>query len=422
MPQSTSSNRRRPAPRARGVDRVRPQVRRNTVRLAPELARKVSLGHPLIYREAIRDVAAESGAQIDLVGDGGEFLGRAIYEPVGTVALRVFTRRERAIDASLVRDRVAGAAALRRRFVPATIEACRLVNGESDGLPGFVVERFGDYLVVQSYSSSLDALREPLFDALMNEWKPKGIYEQRRIRPLSGDAPAQGAADLVRGMAAPVDFLVKEGDLTFSVDVTAPLSTGLFCDLRDGRACVRRWAKDRRVLNLFSYTGAISVAARAGGATEVVAVDVAAKAHARARKNFTASGFDPERVEHIVGDSFKVMATFIERGRKFDMVVIDPPAFASAASRGGKAWSATRDYAELVADCLRVLEPGGLLAAASSTHKMSHAEFDAALADGAYTMGTSLQVIERVSLPVDFPVVPGFPDGNYLKFAVATRG
>jgi 23S rRNA (cytosine1962-C5)-methyltransferase len=226
----------------------------------------------------------------------------------------------------------------------------------------------------------------------------------------------------VRGNPAPVELEVSEDDLKFVVDVTAPLSTGLFADLREGRRAVRQWAKGRRVLNLFSYTGAISVYAQAGGASEVCAIDVAAKAHARARRNFSASGFDPEKPEHIVGDVFKVLARFVERGRTFDMVVVDPPAFASAAARGGKPWSAMRDYAELITAALEVLAPGGLLAAASSTHKMSAEEFDRALAEGAMAAGTRLQVIDRRPLPADFPTVPGFPEASYLKFIVAVRG
>jgi 23S rRNA (cytosine1962-C5)-methyltransferase len=154
----------------------------------------------------------------------------------------------------------------------------------------------------------------------------------------------------------------------------------------------------------------------------VCAVDVAAKAHARARRNFAASSFDPEQPEHLVGDAFKVLARFVERHRTFDMVIIDPPAFASAAARGGKPWSAVRDYAELIAASLEVLVPGGLLAAASSTHKMSAAEFELALAEGALLAGTRLQIVDRRTLPPDFPTLPGFPEGNYLKFAVAVRG
>jgi 23S rRNA (cytosine1962-C5)-methyltransferase len=414
---------RRPTRRpARGL----PIIRKNTVRLPPDVAHRIRAGHPWVYREALgpRPLVAEPGAVIDCIDEDGEFVGRALYDGDSAIALRVFVRKpDVAIDRRLIGERVRAAIALRRRLVAFDrLGSLRLVNAESDGLPGIVVERYADYLVTQLFTGAVSGLRDDLYDALEAELSPKAIYEQRRFRSLGGEAPRQAAAELVRGAAAPVEFEVKEDDLAFVVDVTAPLSTGLFADLREGRRAIRHWAAGRRVLNLFSYTGAISVYAQAGGATEVCAVDVAAKAHARARRNFAASGFDPEKPEHIVGDAFKVLARFVERSRAFDLVVLDPPAFASAAARGGKAWSAVRDYAELVAASLDVLAPGGLLAAASSTHKMSAVEFELALADGAMLAGTRLQIIDRRSLPPDFPVVPGFPEASYLKFAVAVRG
>ncbi|MDB4952711.1 MAG: putative methylase [Myxococcales bacterium] len=413
--------RRSPRRPARGA----PIVRRNTVRLPPDIAAKVRAGHPWVYREALgQRPSPEPGTPIDLIDAEGEFVGRALFDGDSTIALRVFVRNpDVQIDGRLIKERVKAAIALRKRILDVDkLGAMRLVNAESDGLPGIVVERYGDYLVTQLYTSAVAGLRDDLYDALEAELSPKAIYEQRRYRSLGGEAPRQAAAELVRGSAAPVELEVNEDDLMFVVDVTAPLSTGLFADLREGRRAVRQWAKDRRVLNLFSYTGAISVYAHAGGATEVCAVDVAAKAHARARRNFAACGFDPEKPEHIVGDTFKVLARFVERKRTFDMVVIDPPAFASAAARGGKPWSAVRDYSELIAAALDVTAPGGLLVAASSTHKMSALEFEQALADGAMAAGTRLQIIDRRSLPPDFPTVPGFPEANYLKFAVAVRG
>ena len=411
----------RPRKLARGV----PIVRKNTVRLAPDIAHRVRVGHPWVYREALgRALSPEPGTSIDLVDDDGEFVGRALYDADSTIALRVFARRpDLAIDAQLVRDRVRAAIELRKRVIDQErLGAVRLVNAESDGLPGIVVERYGDYLVTQLYTSAVTNLREALYDALEAEVHPKAIYEQRRYRSLAGDAPRQAGADLVRGAPAPVELEVAEDDLRFIVDVTSPLSTGLFCDLREGRRAVRQWAKGRRVLNLFSYTGAISVYAQAGGATEICAVDVAAKAHARARRNFAASGFDPEKPELIVGDAFKVLARFVERTRTFDLVALDPPAFASAAARGGKPWSALRDFAELVTASLDVVVPGGLIIAASSTHKIGAPEFEQALAEGALGAGTRLQIIDRRGLPPDFPTVPGFPEANYLKFVVAVRG
>ncbi|HET7505801.1 MAG TPA: class I SAM-dependent rRNA methyltransferase [Kofleriaceae bacterium] len=414
---------RRPVRRpARGL----PIVRKNTVRLPGDVAHRIRAGHPWVYREVLgpRPLIAEPGTAIDCVDEDGEFVGRGLYDSDSAIALRVFVRKpEVAIDGKLIGDRVRAAVGLRRRLIDLDrLGAARMVNAESDGLPGIVVERYADYLVVQLFTASVLGLRDDLYDALETQLGPRAIYEQRRFKSLGGDAPRQVAAELVRGQPAPVELEVKEDDLAFVVDVTAPLSTGLFADLREGRRCVRQWAAGRRVLNLFSYTGAISVYAQAGGAAEVCAVDVAAKAHARARRNFAASGFDPEKPEHIVGDAFKVLARFVERGRTFDMVVLDPPAFASAAARGGKTWSAVRDFAELVTASLEVLAPGGLLIAASSTHKMSAAEFELALADGAMHAGTRLQIIDRRSLPPDFPTVPGFPEASYLKFAVAVRG
>jgi len=407
---------------ARGL----PIVRRNTVRLAHEVAHRIRAGHPWVYREALgpRPIAPDPGTVIDLVDPDGELVGRGLYDADSAIAVRVFVRRaDAAIDAELVATRVRAAIALRGKLLDLDkLGAVRLINGESDGLPGIAVDRYGNYLVTQLFTAAVGGLRGALYDVLEAELSPAAIYEQRRYKSLGGEAPRQAAAELVRGAAAPVEIEVAEDDLKFLVDVTAPLSTGLFADLREGRRAVRHWARGRRVLNLFSYTGAISVNAFAGGATEVCAVDVAAKAHARARRNFTLSGFDPETPEHIVGDTFKVLARFVERKRTFDMVVIDPPAFASAAARGGKPWSAVRDYSDLIAATLDVLVSGGLLIAASSTHKMSASEFELALADGALAAGTRLQIVDRRSLPPDFPTTPGFPEGNYLKFAVAVRG
>jgi 23S rRNA (cytosine1962-C5)-methyltransferase len=409
----------------RRPDRGLPIVRKNTVRLSPDVAHRVRAGHPWVYREALgpRPVAYEVGTSIDVVDEDGEFVGRGLYDDDRGIAIRIFSRRhEVQIDHELIRTRVRAAIDLRKRVVDMTkLGATRLINAENDGLPGIVVDRYGEYLVTQLYTPSVMNLTSALYDALEAELKPIAIYEQRR-RSLGGEAPRQAGADLVRGTPAPVEIEVVEDDLKFVVDVTAPLSTGLFADLREGRRAVRHYAKGRRVLNLFSYTGAISVYAQAGDAAEVCAVDVAAKAHARARKNFAASGFDPEKPEHIVGDVFKVLARFVERRRTFDMVVIDPPAFASAAARGGKPWSAINDYSELIGASLECLVPNGLLVAGSSTHKMTPQDFELALADGALMKGTRLQIIDRRALPPDFPTVPGFPEGNYLKFIVAARG
>lgn len=414
---------RRPGPR-RGRGKKggpRPIVRRGTVRLHHDVARRIRAGHPWVYREALgqRAIKPRPGSTIELVDWDGDFVAKGFYDGETAIAVRVMTRSPKGeIGPELITKRVRSAVGLRRRFIDFDqYEAVRLVNAEADGLPGIVVDRYADYLVVQLFTESVSDFREPLYEALKTTVEPKAIYEQKRFRSLAGEGPRQGAA-LVHGPPAPVELEVKEGDLRFWVDVTAPLSTGLFADLRLGRRAVRRWAKDRRVLNLFSYTGSISVYAAHGGAREVCAVDVAAKAHARARKNFALNGFDAEKPEHVVGDAFKVMARFADRDREFDMVIIDPPAFASA-SRGGKSWSAVKDYGELVAAALDLMPHGSCLIAASTTHKLSSEDFDMSLAQGSMLARRRVRIVERCPLPVDFPTSPGFPEGNYLKFVVA---
>jgi 23S rRNA (cytosine1962-C5)-methyltransferase len=400
---------------------VGPIVRRGTLRLPHEVARRVRAGHPWVFRETAGRILKEKpGDPVELVDWDGEFVGRGICDGEGVIAVRVMTRDpSETIGTQLVGRRVASAVALRRRCLDfARQQAIRLIHGESDGLPAISVDRYGDYLVAQFFSSAMLRYRDTLFDALEREVKPAAIYEQRRFRSLGGEAP-KGPAELARGQAAPVEIEVAEGELRFVVDVTAPLSTGLFADLRLGRASVARWARDRRVLNLFSYTGALSVYATHGGAAQVVAVDVSAKAHARARRNFAVNQLDAEKPEHIVGDVFGVLAKMADRKREFDMVVLDPPAFGTGGK--GRSFSATRDYAELVAASLRVVAPGGVMVAVSGTRKLLLPDYETAIGEGALAAGVPLRIVERQGLPPDFPQLPGFAEANYLKFSVALR-
>jgi 23S rRNA (cytosine1962-C5)-methyltransferase len=222
----------------------------------------------------------------------------------------------------------------------------------------------------------------------------------------------------VRGDEAPLELVVEEGGCRFAVDVTAPLGVGLFPDLRLGRAAVAARAADRRVLNLFSYTGAFSVLAARAGAAEVVAVDLAPKGHARARRNYELSGLDPAKMETITTDAMKALARFAERGRRFDLIVCDPPSFSQGPAGS---FSVAKDLGQLAGAAIGALERGGFLALSTNSTKVSGAELDRALAEGAAAQRAELRIVERVGLPPDYPVAPGFPEGNYLKLAVAVR-
>jgi len=271
--------------------------------------------------------------------------------------------------------------------------------------------------VVCSYSAVVESYSEALIAALAEALAPlDGIYLQRRFVPAVPGRP-RPAAELVWGAAAPPEVIVAEGRTRFVVDVSAPGGTGIYPDMRLGREAVARHAAGRRVLNCFSYTGAFSVVAALHGATSVVSVDAASRAHGRARRNFAENRI-PESSDHefITGDTFAALARLQEHGRRFDLVILDPPTFSSGK---GRPFTALRDYADLVAAAMPVLADGGLLVAASNAAKLPAADLDRALGRGASLAGRELVITAQLGLPPDFPVSPAFPEGSYLKIFVA---
>lgn len=396
-----------------------PRLRKGSVRLPFDAARRLAAGHPWVFRDTIgRPLSSESGDVVDLFDPEGTFIARGIYDPEGPIAVRTFTRDpNEVLDSAALMRRVRAAARMRNALLPTDdLTAYRVIHGEGDFLPGITVDRYGDYLVMHVFSASLSKLSEQLIPVLREVHTPKSIYVQKRYRPLGGEGPRE-PAEMAWGEVAPLEIEVREGSLRMGVDVTAPLGTGLFPDLRNGRMAVAARAKDRRVLNLFSYTGALSLAAAAGGAKEVVSVDLSAKAHARARRNLQLSGMSEDIHEFIAADALTVMARMADRKRLFDMVIIDPPAFAHSRER---AFSVERDYRELVSMALRVCDSGALLCCAVNAHRFSLDALITELGEGASRARRLVRIVEQVGLPADFPLPAGFPDGNYLKFVVCS--
>jgi 23S rRNA (cytosine1962-C5)-methyltransferase len=376
-----------------------------------------------VFRDALgaRGVAEPTGSVVELLSGNREFVGRGYVDQDHAIAVRVVARdpaTDVAPGAGTITARFERAAELRRLlFGGALPQAMRVFAGESEGLPGVTVDRYGDFVVAQWLSGGALPWREELYGAIESTWRPRGIYEQRRVRPLAGGGPPEPAVR-ARGEEAPLELVLEDAGCRFGVDVTAPLGVGLFPDMRLGWAAVAARAKGKRVLNLFSYTGAFSVHAAKAGAAEVVAVDTAAKAHARARRNFELSGLADARHETLASDATKTLERFASRGRSFDIVICDPPTFSHGPA--GQ-FSVARDMATLARASAAVIAPGGLLVFASNSTKLSAGDLDRALAEGAASVPAELRIIERVGLPPDFPVAPGFPEGNYLKLAIAIR-
>jgi 23S rRNA (cytosine1962-C5)-methyltransferase len=392
-------------------------------RVAGDIASRVQAGHPWIYRDALgpRGISEDTGAVIDILSGNREFVARGFVDREHAIAVRVLTRNPHedvAPGRGAIAERFARAIALRKVLFGAAIpEASRAFSGENEGLPGVTVDRYGDFVVVQWLSAGALAWRDELYGAIERELSPAAIYEQRRLRPLGGSAPPEPAVR-VSGEEAPVELVVSDAGCRYGVDVTAPMGVGLFPDMRLGWGAVAARAPGRRLLNLFSYTGAFSVRAAKAGAAEVVAIDLAAKAHARARRNYELSGLDPAKLEAIAADVMKTLDRFADRGRRFDLIVCDPPTFSQGPA--GQ-FQVARDLARLAAGCARVLETGGQLVFATNSTKVSAAEVDKALGEGGAIAGADLRIVERVGLPPDYPVAPGFPEGNYLKVVVAAR-
>lgn len=409
----------RPRQKAPGV-----RMRVGEYRVPEDVAVRVRAGHPWIFRDALggRGVTEPTGTVIDVLTGNRVFVARGYVDEGHAVAVRVLTRdpAERVIPgAGPIATRFARAVQLRWfSFGAVRPEAMRLFSGESEGLPGVTVDRYGDFVVVQWLSGGAVPWRDELYDAIESIIKPRGIYEQRRFRPLGGQTAPPDPAVRARGEEAPLEIVVGDGPVRFGVDVTAPLGVGLFPDMRLGWAAVAARSAERRLLNLFSYTGAFSVHAARAGAREVVAVDVAAKAHARARRNYELSGLDPAKLETVTGDAMKALDRFVDRGRRFDIVVCDPPTFSHGPA--GQ-FSVAKDLSALATGCLAVLEPGGLLVFATNSTKVAAADLDRALGEGAGTAHADLRIISRIGLPPDYPVAPGFPEGNYLKVVIAAK-
>lgn len=377
--------------------------------LPEKLSESLSLGHPWVYRSHVpKGVAFASGTWVEV--RSGSFAGYALWDESSPIALRIFSR-EAPPDAKWFSQRVREAHALRAPLADQDTNAFRLLYGEGDGVPGLTVDVYADYAVLLTYADSLEAMVAPVVSALRSQLPLQGVVRRRhRGHDRSGDR-----LTLLWGREPPAGLIVRESGVRLRADLDVGQKTGLFLDHRENRSFVRALARERRVLNLFSYTGAFSVCAALGGASRVTSVDQAEAASRTAEENFTINQLDPEKHEFLAGDAFEYLEQARRRGLEFDLVIADPPSFAGSKE---KQRSALRAYTRLHALCLAVVSRGGWYAAASCTAQVSPEAFRRTLAEGAARAGVRLQLVHDVGQPIDHPVFAGHPEGRYLKFMV----
>ena len=390
-----------------------------TIRLKDGKERSLLRRHPWIFDSAIAKGGGDPGETVRVESHGGQFLAWAAFSPASGIRARALSFDEtQRIDAAFLASRCRQAARARERFdIPS--DGVRLLHGESDGLPGVIVDRYGDTLVAQFLSAGAERWKPVLADALLKETGLVRLYERSdtNARALEGLPPVAG---WLRG-EGPTELPLRENGWALTLDIANGHKTGFYLDQRDSRRKVAAYAQRlnfQRVLNCYCYTGGFTIAALAGGAAHVTSIDSSAPALERARAHVTLNGFGPGRADFIDADVNASLRRFIEEGRTFDAIVLDPPKLAPTASHAERAARAYKDINRLA---LKLLEPGGVLFTFSCSGGISADLFHKIVASAGADAGVDGYIGERLGGAPDHPMTLEFPEGEYLKGLVVVR-
>lgn len=375
-----------------------------TLQLPAALRSRLSQGHPWVYRNHVPDAPSlPSGEWVKV--RCGKFSALGLWDADNPIAVRIFSRQV-VPDANWVADRVTEAWQTRAPVRAGATTAYRWVYGESDGLPGLVVDLYDHYAIIRTYVKSVESLVPWVADALHAHAPLKGILHR----------PAGGELESTWGKLPPHDLTVEEHGLLFHANLFAGQKTGLYLDQRENRLALARWCREQTVLDCFCYTGGFSLYAIREGAASITACDAAAKAIEAAQRNLTLNDMNPARHTFIVQDCFELLEQFAAEGRRFDVVILDPPSFArDRQSRH----AAEQAYVRLNRLALGCVQSGGLLASASCTSQVSSQAFRQALSEAARRANKRLLILHDAGQAVDHPVPAHFPEARYLKFVVS---
>jgi 23S rRNA (cytosine1962-C5)-methyltransferase len=375
--------------------------------------------HPWIFSGAVDKASGQAGDTVEVRDSSGKPIALAAYSPKSQIRARVWTfDSSQVVDKAFFRERIEKALKLREGLQAAKhTNAMRLIHGESDGLPGLVVDRYADVLVAQFLSAGVERWREEILDLLKEISFCEAIFERSdaEVRKLEGLQPRTGFA---RGNRNASRCPIIEHGLNFRVDVEQGQKTGFFLDQRENRQRVRALAAGREVLDGFCYTGGFAIAALAGGAKRVTAIESSADALEVAKDNLAANPLDSSRIEFVRADVFTELRSLRDKGRKFDLIVLDPPKFAPTAAQ---AKNAARAYKDINLLAFKLLAPGGLLATFSCSGGVSAELFQSIVAGAALDAGAQAKIIERFGAAADHPVALEFPEGDYLKGLLVVR-
>jgi 23S rRNA (cytosine1962-C5)-methyltransferase len=397
-------------------------VNQNLLALNLKPGREKSLlrRHPWIFSGAVAGLQGDPGVgdTVMIHAADGRFMGWAAYSPYSQIRARVWSFDEiDTIDGTFFRDRLGKA--IHTRFAIGfhsgdfgkSISAIRLVYGESDGLPGFILDRYGDTLVLQVLSAGAERWRDLFAELAIELTGAARVFERSdaEVRKLE-NLPMRIAS--LRGDDPPERIAILENGLRFWVDVRRGHKTGFYLDQRANRLRVRELAREREVLDCFCYTGGVTANALAGGAKSVLAVDASAEALALNRENIAINNLPLERVDYLEGDVFQLLRKFRDSRQLFDMIVLDPPKFAPTAAQAERA---ARGYKDINLLAFKLLRPDGILVTFSCSGGVSTELFQSIIAGAALDAGVNAQILEYLHQDADHPVALSFPEGAYLK-------
>ena len=365
-------------------------------------------GHEWVYASDVKLVTGnpEPGDEVILNDVRGKPLGSAIYNPRSQIVARRYSFRRQHLDAEFFKRRIERAINV-RNTLGIDSNLCRLVWSESDGLPGLIVDRYGDHIVLQTLTLAMSLRENLIVQALVELLNPKSITARN-------DAPIRKAEGMEVGKAMlhgeqPAPFPIQSAGMTFQIDTWEGQKTGLYLDQIDNYQLVARHAKGKRVLDCFSNQGGFAQACALAGAVEVTAVDVSAPANEQAQANATASGLN---IKFVTENAFDFLKESEKRGDKYDLIILDPPSFTKTKQSVN---DAMRGYKEIHLRALKMMEPGGLMMTFSCSHHVSTGDFYSNIRDAAVDAKRSLRLVERYGQRLDHPILLGIPETEYLR-------
>ncbi len=373
---------------------------------------RVYSGHPWVFRSDIDrvDGTVTDGGVVRVLSSRGKFLAMAVYNPRSQISLRILSRQDEPIDAAFIRARVKRAVDYRRLF--SDLHSCRLIFAESDGLPAVIADSFGDVIVLQVLCLGMEAFKQDIVSALVDELHPSGIYERNDVpvRELEGLSQQTG---LLYG-AVPDRVEMAENGVRFWVDVKEGQKTGFFLDQKENRAAIAPFVKDMRVLDCFTHTGSFALHAGCYGAREVTGVDISDYACECAAENARLNGLE-SRVRFECANAFDYLRAAQDRGERYDVVILDPPAFTKTRSA---VEGALRGYKEINLRGMKLVRDGGFLVTCSCSQHVTPPLFQNMLLDAQKDARVQLRQIEWRTQGRDHPILPSSPETQYLKCGV----